>query len=268
MSECQACGAATIDVTLCPNDRNRLRNTLTDLGEAWTESLTTLTRQDVKAMPGKTRNSDRSPLPLNVGMMERRDEARDTIKAWTLDLCHGHISRQHQDVPGMLQQLLGRLDAAAVHQHAGKMLDELIDCLHRLRQPTDIPQPRNYLGFCECGSEVWAKTDQHWVKCSCGVTIDLGHHRDTLRDQLADMIATPGEIEAMCKQLFGEYITVSMIRGYAHRGTIAARGKGLTIGGKAVPAYRVGDVMDAAVKASLSPSERRAARRDARAASA
>lgn len=234
MSECQACGSEVrSDRTLCPNCRNRLRNVLDDLADAWAESLTTLTRQDAR---GGTGGGSGTPLPYNATMSERRDEARDTITAWAEDLMHGHIPTYTAGVPGRLAEMRGRLDAAAVHPRAGDMLDELTDALHRLRQPTDRAPDRIIVGRCDaCGQPLVETQPVDAAVCPlCAEVVDVKAQRDRRLAAALEESATVPELARALSVICRRTITEKRVARWVLRGALRLDFSGRAVVGKAV----------------------------------
>lgn len=79
---------------------------------------------------------------------------------------------------------------------------------------------------------------------------------------MEDYLASAADISEL-SEVFGQHVTAAMIRGYAHRGRIAAHGTRVDWRGREVPTYRIGDVRAALDAARRDPVEARAARKAA-----
>ena len=264
---CEYCGASTADSFLCRNHQNRLRNVLTDLAEAWTDSEITLARLNKHAPQAGGGRSGHGQLAFNVNCSDVRHETNDVVLMWAKEVGEGLMPGWLQSVPQQCRWLAQQATLISGRDYAGQMLTELEGELDELNRAVDRPNPKTYLGAHECGADILAYRTDVFVKCrGCGETVDVERHIDQVMTECEGRIGSAAEISALCHTVFGGLVTASMIRGYAFRGRITQRSDGIDERGRTVPYYRVGDVLDAAGKASESTRSRRQAERDARAA--
>ncbi|NAE18038.1 hypothetical protein [Enterococcus hirae] len=116
-----------------------------------------------------------------------------------------------------------------------------------------------------CQRDLYARPEAATVKClSCGTGHDVPQRRAAAVAYADGHLGTAAEISALCRHMLGELVTPAMIRGYVRRDRIAAKGTAVDQRGRTVPAYRIGDVVDAAREADKTPQSRRAAIADAK----
>ncbi|QLQ11159.1 MAG: hypothetical protein HZY75_13250 [Nocardioidaceae bacterium] len=163
-------------------------------------------------------------------------------------------------MPGLCAYIAGWRHAIAATPWATDMLDELLDVERRLRKLIDRPADGWYAG--ECGSEtdmddgstvtctraLYAEPGSPFVRCrDCGCTYDTEARRATLLAEAEDREATVRILARVAYTLKGIDASESRlerrIAGWVKRGKIKANGTRV-VGGKPLPVYRVGDVID------------------------
>lgn len=128
----------------------------------------------------------------------------------------------------------------------------------------DNPPSRLYLGRCGpekagCPASLYVEADEDnkpaaaTVSCPlCLAVHQVGLRQDLLAAGVGDYLGTSAEISALCRHMLGDDVSPAMIRGYAHRGTIAAKGTRIVAtraGPRTADLYQIGDVQRAAADA-------------------
>ncbi len=107
----------------------------------------------------------------------------------------------------------------------------------------DRPAERWYAGPCtagDCGADLYASAEKGNVDCrDCGATYDVAARRAWLLTEAEDVLATTTEVCRALATLAGVELTAASIRGYVHRGRVAAHG---IRDGK--PVFRLGDIIE------------------------
>lgn len=100
-------------------------------------------------------------------------------------------------------------------------------------------------GALRCREDLWvpAGTAAGTVRCpACRAQVDVESRRTWLLQQVEDMLLPATELARAIDGL-GVEMTPERLRKWAERGRLSERGRRL-IGGRALPVYRVGDVLD------------------------
>ena len=141
--------------------------------------------------------------------------------------------------------LLGRVDRLRVHSTAATMYRQIMEPVEKARYMIDRPPDRWYAGPCDCGHELYAQTGQPVVECVCGRRYEMRARREWLLAAAEDRLA-PAPVIARAINWLGEKpLTPSLIRVWANRGRLLAKGhEPYGEEGGERPLYRVGDVLD------------------------
>ena len=146
------------------------------------------------------------------------------------------------------------------HHHLGQdAADQITAAVRDARIAVDRPAERTYVGPCDaCGADMYVRPGAAAVHCGeCGETYAVEARRRWLLAAAEDVLGTTTEIARALTSLSAP-VTEDMIRGYVHRGRLLARGR-RTAGGRTVPVYRLGDVLNilAGVDRQTGPTCRR-----------
>lgn len=229
-------------VTLCRSCTGelaqRLRSVPTVLGQLDITRSTGLTRPDAL---GLSRRSTAGSLPVHLDAAETARDLASVLQTWARELGSGELNpAPHRGVQAAWW-LLERIEDIAAHPDAEQITDEIQDAITRAWRTVDQPAQHNFLGPCpHCGADLYAPPGRARVQCDCGESTDTSQRRDWLLEQVRDQLDTASGIARALPGLLSIRLTPSMIRGYAHRGRLAARPA--LADGK--PRYRVGDVLD------------------------
>lgn len=261
----EGCGRPVHDWTFCHTCSDLLERDLAEIPAYVDELLTALSRQSVMGEKGNRKSADK-PLPYDTRASEALSVLRSTLVGWVRTAVEEDGARwPADDLPSMARLLLARLAWLRTHPAGDEAVEEIGASVRLTRSVVDRPPDRWFAGPCtECNEALYARPGASQVTCkTCSGVYDVQELQDWLRQSLEDHLATSREISGLCKHMFGEWVTTSMIRGYVHRGSVAPHGTKIDPRGKTVPLYRMGEVFDAAEAAQRAP---RIARRDAKAA--
>ncbi|WP_067171158.1 hypothetical protein [Microtetraspora niveoalba] len=157
---------------------------------------------------------------ISLGRPPRRDATPGAMAVWLL---------RHQ------RQLLGRATA-------DEAVDEIREAVRLARRAIDRPPSLWYAGPCGvggCDADLYARHGSAIIRCrACYATHDTAARETWLLRQATHHLGTATEI-ARALTGFGYEVTPARIWQWAHRGRLAARGRG-----RRGPLYRVGDVLD------------------------
>lgn len=236
MNTCALCPQPA-EVTVCRSCLRGFLRRLAGVGDVLAQLTITrghgLTRPDTL---GISRRSQDGALPVDLTAAQAATDLADVLRIWAHDL--GGAPATGCEAAAWL---IKHSDAVATHPDAAQCLDEITDAIHRAWQAVDHPPERSFLGPCpECAADLYARPGRAHVTCRCGAVLDAARRRDWLLSQVRDQLDTASGIARALPGLLSTHLTPAMIRGYAHRGRLAARPAGAD--GK--PRYRIGDVLD------------------------
>lgn len=251
------------DAAFCVSCRDQLERDLAEVPAYSAELETALSRQTAMGDRNGGRSADK-PLPYDAGASEALTVLRSTLVGWVRVAVEEDDAAWPADtLDAMSQLLLRRISWLRGHPAGAEAVEEVAAAMRLARRAVDRPADQLFAGVCgECREALYARQEATTVVCrTCSLEYDVDTLQADLKARLEDVLATAGEISGLCKRMFGEWVTTAMIRSYAHRGAIGRHGSKLDARGKVVPLYRMGEVFDAAQKASKDP---RTARRNAR----
>ncbi len=199
-----------------------------------------------------------TPLPFHSAASDLMWTAGNTISTWARDIAemNPHL---HLDATTTAEAAgwLGRLPALiAMHPAADELHDEITWLTDRVRSMVDIAPIREYLGQCGaepdghlCTEDLYALPGSSAARCRvCGAVWDIATRKERLLGAVVDQWATATEI-ARALSLLGQPITVARIGMWVRRGKLTARPPH-PLDPRRRPRYRVGDVVDRALKAA------------------
>jgi hypothetical protein len=259
------CDRPIHDWTFCPSCSAQLEQDLAEIPAYVDELNTALTRQTAMGERSGSKSAEK-PLPYDTRASEALSVLRSTLVGWVKVAVEEDGARWPADThEGMARLLLGRLGWLRTHPAGNEAVEEIGAAVSLSRRIIDRPADRWFAGPCsECSEALYARPGAAQVTCkTCSLVYDVAELQEYLRKSLEGHLATAREISGLCKHMFGEWVTTAMIRGYVHRGSVAAHGSKTDTRGKTVPLYRMGDVFDAAEKAQRDPRAARKAAKDA-----
>lgn len=179
-------------------------------------------------------------------------EERPVLVGPTHDACL-HISCSitrrsrppRDDVVSCCRYLLGHADWIRTQHWAPEILDELTDVAGQLRRMVDRPAERWFAGNCDvvtCERPLYVKEGASWVTCeACGISYEVKLRREQMLLKAHDRYATASEIARAISWLGQESVNAQRIRKWVERNRLERKGW-LTVRGRELPTYRIGDV--------------------------
>jgi hypothetical protein len=251
-----ACGRPVPDQAyLCGHCTFRLRKALGVLHETADEVETTIARQDRISGSRDSRatgGSDGHPLPVNLIAADVGRWTRTTLTRWcTLAADTRGLAQPLGTMRSLAGFLAGHVDWFRHREDGPALLEDLLTAARAVTRVVDRPEPTWFAGPCwntvedergpnVCRTELYARNSAGYVRCpTCGAEHEVARRREWLLAEAEDRLAH-AELLARALTALGAYVTSSSIRGYAHRGRLAAHGTDA----QGRPQYRIGDVLD------------------------
>lgn len=195
------------------------------------------------------------PLPWREHAAEAAYVLTSTLAAWVHEIAgyRGLTADVEPTAESYARFLLRWLGAVASYEYGAKAVDELTYAIRQAWRAVDRPADRWYAGPCGydgCEEEIYARPETMKVHCpGCGLVWDVADRRTFLLRSAQDYLLTAAEMSRALPNLLGRPLTSAMIRGYAHRGTLARHGYNK----EGDPLYRVRDVQDIVVPDTPQP---------------
>lgn len=249
------CGRPADEFFLCMGCWGEVERDLGDVAALAEELETTITRQaKTTSGVGVTSRSAETPLMFHQAASEVQDDLRSVLVAWVRDLWETNGADQldaEDTLEGLSRWLLRHPTWIRTHPAGEELHDEITDAIKRCWQVIDRAPDRVYLGTCtavyegvHCTEELYGHHDRQTARCrTCGTEWDMTFRREWLLDQIADRHLTAAEMSQALPSWLDQPLTPAQIRGWAHRGRIRQCGQRAVGPRKAVPLYRVGDVL-------------------------
>jgi hypothetical protein len=262
--EVDDCNQPAPNWTFCRDHSHQLEKDLAEVPAYRDELETTLSRQTATGERSASKSAEKS-LAFDYNGSEVLYVLRNTLVGWVrVAVEEDGAETPADDLDSLAAFLLSRLGWLRTHKAGAEAVEEIAYAVGQVRRVIDRPADLWFAGYCECQTALYIRPHAIGAVCkACGQEWAVEERLDHLRGMLEDRLGTPAEISGLSRNLFGEMVTTAMIRGYAYRGSIAGHGE-IEERGRRVETYRMGDVWDAAAKASQTPDARRSAKRDAR----
>lgn len=246
MSDCALCDRPIIDTAVaCVECGNHTAKKLTEQAPNFAEMSVAIARQTRFGDPARL-SSNEPPLPFDVDAAIEATSVTNTIRTWAT-----HIANHRGTPPPTTGQNLmlwlaapSQINWLRYRQEASQALDELHYAATLVERCIDAPAHHTYAGPCwanDCQGELYGRQGAAYVTCrDCSTSHDSAARRRWLLDEANDVLGTATEIARFISAMRGDMVTAAMVRGYAHRGRLLARG----VDRDGRPHYRVGDVLD------------------------
>lgn len=254
---CQLCARPSgDDAYACTTCAEQLADALKEVtGEGLPHGLAddldiALAKQGTKPQQDGTKHTKASeaPMPIDVRASEAGHVLRNTLTTW-VRLIHGEGSRRplpEDTLTGMAAWLLPITGWLRGRDYGPEAIDEITDAVKQAKRAVDIPAVAVYVGPCECGSAVYARTGSPIGTCrDCGERWGVAEQREWMRAAADDMLMTAAEI-ARATSRDTALVSPGTIRSWASRGRLQAHGHN----GRKQPLYRLGDALDLLVPAA------------------
>lgn len=271
MNEC-SCGRPVHDATLCARCGHLLDAALAEITEyhglGWDLDLALARQVRIERPPGIVEPDQElrqpgtlrpTPSPYDHRASDAAAALRTALFIWVGTVVwetRATGPAQPYTIAGCAAWLRPRAGWLRHHTRGGEALDQIRAVVADARRAIDRPADRLYAGPCQgCGTDLYARLDAAYVVCpGCETPWEVAELRAWLLTTAEDVLATTTELARALTRL-AQPVTPSMIRGYVHRGGLAAHGQRME-GPKAVPLYRLGDVLDCVTRAATAKSER------------
>lgn len=228
---------------------------------------------------GFVTGSSERQIPPNLGAAATVQHLRDTLARWVHRLAQAESHVVVLDLvvhPLPLSRWLLRHPSwIAGHASAAELHAEITGAVRRARGVVYGPPPQVYLGICsapiatpdefdpaaeetECPRDLYAAKDRSTVVCpECRCSHDTAYRRKRMLDAMENQLLSATELSRALPPYLDREVTANMIYGYAKRGRLVAHGSvlaevnsNLTVKGRQIPRYRVGDVLDVLAEVS------------------
>jgi hypothetical protein len=192
-----------------------------------------------------------TPLPYHRGASQAAGELKATLVTWARVIAGdtGALLVDRDDtIGGLGRWLRPRVGWLRYHEAGQEAVDGICDAVAAVRRVVDRPAEMLYAGPCECGADLYARLDAEYVICRADAHEDgplvvgsVAERRRWLLRSAEDVLATTTEISRALTR-YAQPVTPSAIRGYVARKRLFVKGE-RTENGRAVPLYRLGDVL-------------------------
>ena len=247
--KCPSCGSRVPDWLLCRSCTDRLERDLTALPELMRELRTTYTRQS-QAGTGNGGKGAETALVFDENAATVQDEVINTIGTWIREMDLGDTQNLAPNMRAWCRWLLDRINRIRGHAAGGELVDEIADCVKRVKRAIDRPADRLYCGKCDvCQADMWARQGEDDIICqtcknalpSVVSSYSVDVRRSAMLAAAADSLATRSEILTAVPGMYGVPINGDTFQTWVKRGRLADKG---TRDGQKI--YRLGDALDLA----------------------
>jgi hypothetical protein len=270
-AECLHCGAATQSVYLCNQHAAHLARTLARLGGLADELRTSAHKLDhMGAQVGPSAKVKEAPLPMNEAASKVASKLQHTLLVWTHRVAklYGRKDLASFKAGDMARYLATHLDEYRAHQPVGALNTEILAIVKTAMRVIDAPPDTTgmvYAGPCgaaeeladgtlgeECQTMLWGVRGQAWIVCPrCGAQWNIKERRRAALAAAENLVETADTISRALSAHDVE-VTPGNIYTWKQRGKLAPAG--WSHGDHGAPLYRVGDVLDLALKSSITKS--------------
>lgn len=261
LPNCQVSGCGRTcppGMTVCGQHADQLRWELHWLPRlaAALESARLKEQNFARARLGGLVHTDEAPIPFNPRASETELElTRDLTTAADGIAAARGLHRPMDDLrmlgPWLAEQVTWIRSRAA----GGQQVEYLVARLRWAWRAVDAPPEMTFLGPCgaltvgedqvpiECSADLYGVPGRPEVQCrECGTTVPVADRREWLLSKAEDRLLPASEMARAVRGL-GVDVTPSVIRKWAERGRLTRKGI-RPMGGRQIPVYRVGDVLD------------------------
>ncbi|GAA1766068.1 hypothetical protein [Streptomonospora arabica] len=246
---CHLCGRPSgDDAYACTTCAETLRDALREItGEDLPHGLaddldTALAKQGTKPeRDGARTKASEVPLPIDVRASEAAGVLRNTLATWVRVVHEDQPKPLPVDaLPAMAGWLLPLCGWLRGRDYGPECIDEITHAVQQARRAVDIPAVSVYVGPCECGAAVYARTGSPLGTCrECGAQWGVAEQREWMRNAAEDTLMTAAEI-ARATSRPSALVSPGTVRSWASRGRLEAHGHNE----RKHPLYRLGDALN------------------------
>lgn len=271
-ANCQLCARPNGDnAYACTGCAETLRDALREItGEDLPHGLaddldTALAKQGTRPPEtgAKHTKASEAPMPIDVRASEAAGVLRSTLTTW-VRLIHDEqpfapvegpecrtckhrscaairqASLPADTLPAMAGWLLPLCGWLRGRDYGPECIDEITAAVDQARRAVDIPAVSVYVGPCECGAAVYARTGSPVGACrECGAQWGVAEQREWMRQAAEDHLMTAAEI-ARATSRPSAVVSPGTVRSWASRGRLQGHGHDK----HDRPLYRLGDALN------------------------
>jgi len=262
---CRICGRSAKDAFACTVCAQSARDNLTNIASLAGHLDSKRAHERSNWTTGTIGRAAVLPLPYDPRVSAVADPIRIGLHGSVL-LC-GDTRPADDSIATVARWLVARCDWIRRRDFGPDEFGTFERAKDALVQLFDNPPAQLYVGRCgairddlaKCPASLYVEADDdgkpasQFIACPLCLTVHpLGLRQSILAAGVADYLGTSHEISQLCRHMLGDDVSPAMIRGYAHRGTIAAKGTRVVdtkAGHRTADLYRIGDVQAAAANA-------------------
>ena len=242
---CETCARPISDgATFCVNCGHQLDNAIADIsayhGLAYDLDITTTRQARIGSREGA--RSTETPVAYDQRASETSTHLRVVLASWARLIAEETgDTLPADDLARIAAWLRPRVGWLRHHPAGAEAHNEILDAVRDARRVVDRPAERLYAGPCDCGEDLYARTQAIYVECrnpECQTVWNVDERRVWLLRSAEDLLLTATEIS----RAIGTF-TPSAVRGYAARRRLVQHGERVE-NGKLYPLYRLGDALD------------------------
>lgn len=282
MSNCPSCGSPASDGMLCTTESRLLARDLEQLPHLMRDLLITYTRQSQSGTGGGAKSAE-TALPFDGRASVVHDWVVNTVGTWIRVLSEGHndvttfievngqqveVSLAGTSMRSWCRWLAARLDRIRGHEAVNEIVRDFGSAVLRIKSVVDRPADRLFVTSCAlCSDPIFAETeDDVDIECRRCLRVvqangdlkgyvpkyDAKPHRDQMRADLLDSLATRFEITGVIPWIYQVEIKEGTFDSWVKRGRIVRAGSR-----SGVALFSVRDAVSLAQEAAVRPQGKR-----------
>jgi hypothetical protein len=267
MSECRRCGRAAGDAFACTTCSDTAKADLTQIADFALHLDDKRARLGSNWKDGTIGRAAEIPLPYDPRVSKVADPIRVALLGTARIIVHAGavILPISDDIHDVALWLVNHCDWLRRQDVGPHEFAEFNVCRSNLVQLFDRPPDRMYIGRCKgtiedvpCIESLYVEVDDNGkpatgtVKCRrCSQGHDVKDRREEMKAGVKDYLGTMREITRLCRLMYDDGVSMSMLYLYAEKGLMESQGWRMEHDSKgryrSVSTYRIGDV-EAAIK--------------------
>ena len=276
MSDCQACGRDAGDAFACMTCAESARTDLAQIADFALDLDDKRARLGSNWKNGTIGRAAEIPLPYDPRVSKVADPIRVALHG-TASIVIGAgavILPASDSIHDVAQWLITRCDWLRRQDVGPEEFATFEVCRSNIVALFDRPPDRTYIGRCHAEIEGGTCTESLYVESDdkgkpvkpnaicprCEASCAVSSRQDEIKASVRDYLGTMKEISHLCRLMYDEGVSMSMLYQYASKGLMFSRGTRLECDSQGrhreVATYRIGDV-ESAIKAWREEQERR-----------
>ena len=278
MSDCRRCGRdAGRDAFACNYCADTARTDLTTIADFATHLDDKRARLGSNWQNGTIGRAAETPMPFDPRVSKVANPIRIALHGTAKIVIDAGavVMPLSDDIYDVAEWLVTRVDWLRRQECGPSEFATFDTCRSNLEQLFDRPPDRMYIGRCHgkiedvpCAESLYVeiddngKPDKGTVKCPrCDQGHDVNSRREEIKAGVKDYLGTMREISRLCRLMYDDGVSMTMLYLYAERGLMESQGWRMERDAKgrnrSVSTYRIGDVEDAIKKWKAIQEERR-----------